>query len=617
MSTANSLRLPIKSSTLAVVIAIIFASVLAGFMFTATAGASSFNRAKIIDDSVFTDYRSMTVSQIQNFLNSKVPVCDTNGTKPSEYGGGTRAQYGTANGFPPPYICLKNYSQGGKSAARIIYDAAQEFRISPKVLIVLLQKEQGLVTDEWPAPVQYKTATGYGCPDTAACDSQYYGFTNQVRWAGRMFRAIMDASPTWYTPYVVGSNRIYYHPDLNRCGSTNVTIQNRATAALYSYTPYQPNSAALNAGYGTGNSCSSYGNRNFHLYFNDWFGPTTGSYFFRISGSSREYIAGSNNTYYYVPTPEIKSAYGWGRTTSKITTHNSNYLDGKTYAGHLKPLARFENDAVYLIDSGQKFHFTRSMLDHYGFNLGQESLLPSSLETIFRDRGAVQSIAKVNDESGTIYLVENGKKRHFVGPSAYRSGSPAYNTLSKVELSYGLLRSIPETSSIYSEGSLVRFNSNVTVYLINSASQKIVIPDRNTMDGYGFKFSNVRSVPPSRLAAYETTSAPLGSVVKDSGTYTYLITNSGKRHRIPEELYSHFGINTSLLQPLSTPLLKRFVAANDLTRVLKSPTSNDVYYISEYKKQRVASPSKLRELDFTSSDVITVSDSYLKSIPNK
>jgi hypothetical protein len=88
-----------------------------------------------------------------------------------------------------------------------------------------------------------------------------------------MFRAIMNASPTWYTPYIVGTNFIRYNPNA-ACGGTNVTIANRSTQALYNYTPYQPNQAALNAGYGNGDSCSAYGNRNFYLYFTDWFGST-------------------------------------------------------------------------------------------------------------------------------------------------------------------------------------------------------------------------------------------------------------------------------------------------------------------------------------------------------
>jgi hypothetical protein len=238
-----------------------------------------FEAGRIIDDDVFTASGSMTSGTIQTFLNSKVPSCDTWGTQPSEFGGGTRAQWGTARGTPPPYVCLRDYSENGKSAAQIIYDAAQEFQINPQVLIVLLQKEQGLVTDTWPLPVQYRTATGYGCPDTAPCDSQYYGLTNQLRWSGRMFRAIMNNSPNWYTPYVLGNNYVQWNPS-SSCGGSTVNIANRSTQALYNYTPYQPNQSALNAGYGMGDSCGAYGNRNFYLYFNDWFGSTKGNAYY-------------------------------------------------------------------------------------------------------------------------------------------------------------------------------------------------------------------------------------------------------------------------------------------------------------------------------------------------
>ena len=64
-----------------------------------------------------------------------------------------------------------------------------------------------------------------------------------------------------------------YNPSAS-CGAKTITIANKATASLYYYTPYQPNSAAIAAGWGTGSSCSSYGNRNFFLYFTSWFGST-------------------------------------------------------------------------------------------------------------------------------------------------------------------------------------------------------------------------------------------------------------------------------------------------------------------------------------------------------
>lgn len=236
------------------------------------ASTAGFNAGNIMDDFVFTNKGTMNPDQIQVFLNSKVSTCDTWGTQASEYGGGTRAQWGTARGTPPPFTCIKEFYENGRSAAQIIHDTAQEFTINPQVLIVLLQKEQGLITDTWPTSNQYRTATGYGCPDSTpgVCNSSYYGFTNQVRKAAQMFRAILNNSPTWYTPYVLGDNYIQYNPTTS-CGGGVVNIQNRTTQALYNYTPYQPNQGALNAGYGTA-PCGAYGNRNFYLYFSDWFG---------------------------------------------------------------------------------------------------------------------------------------------------------------------------------------------------------------------------------------------------------------------------------------------------------------------------------------------------------
>lgn len=249
-----------------------------------------FDPSNIIDDSVFTNSRTMTVAQIQEFLNSKVPICDTWGTRGTT--STSRADYLRSMGDSVPLKCLRDYVQDGKSSAQIIYDTAQKYQINPQVLIVLLQKEQALVTDDWPGTWQFRSATGYACADTSACDSKYYGLTNQLDWAGKMFRAIINNSPTWYTPYVLGYNeRVYFNPgpctkkddndrciqrDPGACGSTPLNIQNRATQALYNYTPYQPNASALAAGYGEGDSCGAYGNRNFYLYFTDWFGSTKG-----------------------------------------------------------------------------------------------------------------------------------------------------------------------------------------------------------------------------------------------------------------------------------------------------------------------------------------------------
>jgi len=304
-----------------------------------------FNPGRIIDDFVFTNSTSMNTNDIQAFLNSKVSTCDTNGTQiASEYGSSlTHARYAASKGWSsPPYRCLKDYSENGISSAQIIYNTAQQYQINPQVFIVLLQKEQSLVTDTWPLASQYKTATGYGCPDTAPCDSQYYGLVNQLKWSGTMFRAIMNNSSTWYTPYILGNNTVYYNPgpydyannkyygnkydiygnsirDITYCGSTTVGIQNRATQALYNYTPYQPNQASLDAGYGSAGICGAYGNRNFFLYFTDWFGTT---YAYIQNGIS--YTSVFDFDFYINRYPDVKALFG----TNPIAAFNHFYYFG-------------------------------------------------------------------------------------------------------------------------------------------------------------------------------------------------------------------------------------------------------------------------------------------------
>lgn len=258
--------------------------------------ASNWKAGAIIDDGLFYNGNEMSLAQIEQFLAQKVPVCDTWGAQPSEFGGGTRAQYGASVGRPAPFICLKDYYEnptthennlttvagqlkpipsGSLSAAQIIHNAATTYGINPKALLVLLHKESAgpLTVDTWPFPSQYRNAMGYGCPDTAPCDPNYAGLYNQITNAASQFVRYRKY-PTSYRHSAGHFNSVLYNPAMS-CGASMVYIETDATAGLYNYTPYQPNQAALNNLYGTGDSCSAYGNRNFWRVYNDWFGSTT------------------------------------------------------------------------------------------------------------------------------------------------------------------------------------------------------------------------------------------------------------------------------------------------------------------------------------------------------
>lgn len=241
--------------------------------FAEAANLANFDPGYIISDWQMGNYNSMSEAEIQAFLTKKNPCSNRDYNLYQEMI--TTYKNVTWHWKNGHFVCISEERFGdgvnigsGETAAHIIWQAAQDYRINPQVLIVLLQKEQGLITDDFPHSGQYKTATGYGCPDTAPCYSEYFGFKNQVRKAASLFRTVLDGG---WTNYPVGWNYVQYHPDAT-CGGTWVEIKNRATSALYRYTPYQPNAGALAAGYGTTGYCGAYGNRNFYLYFEDWFG---------------------------------------------------------------------------------------------------------------------------------------------------------------------------------------------------------------------------------------------------------------------------------------------------------------------------------------------------------
>lgn len=447
----------------------VFSSLSLSLLFNSHTQALSiadFKAGNIISDVVFTDKNSMTESKIQAFLDEKVDNCDSNGSQNSEMdnsgvpdynGNGSiqRWEWAKKKYGQTTFTCLKDYSQGGKSAAKIINETAKEFSINPQVLIVLLQKEQGLVNDTWPLNIQYRSATGYGCPDTAACDADYYGFTNQVRWAATMFRAIMNDSPTWYTPYNLGNNSIPWNPNTSACGYSTVNIQNRATQALYNYTPYRPNSAALNAGFGTGNSCSSYGNRNFFLYFISWFGSTQKKNNIRlITCGGEPYLVERYRAVKRHISAEAITAWNF---PDEYFTDNDPGCTYPSYAVDLGIIIRSRNSGkVYLVDNDKTFWVTSQALAS-DWNLGNISgdLPQLDSESILDNLDTGETLSRIvtsNSLTTTkIYVINDGKRYTLTGSDIGDNSSArlfhGYNDGAVKTLSVSLLSGYAENAT--------------------------------------------------------------------------------------------------------------------------------------------------------------------------
>lgn len=139
-----------------------------------------FNPDYFITDEEFNDANAMSCEQIQAFLNERKGI-------------------------------LKSYVDEGKPAAQIICEQAQVFSVNPRILLTMMQKEMGLLTDPTPNPGALNWATGCG-PGWESTK----GFANNIECGARTLRKYFDKA-TPGTP-------------LN--GSTPA---NRATAALMKY----------------------------------------------------------------------------------------------------------------------------------------------------------------------------------------------------------------------------------------------------------------------------------------------------------------------------------------------------------------------------------------------
>ncbi|WP_229770149.1 hemagglutinin [Mobiluncus porci] len=224
---------------------------------------SDFQAGNLISDAVFYDYNSMDLSAIETFIREKNAGCQGETTVClADY------QEDTVD-IPPSPRCRGYQGAPGESAAAIIYQTAQACRINPQVLLVLIQKEQGLLTASGSdlTPSRYDIAAGFGCPDGANCDPQYFGFGTQVYYAAAQFQRYRQ-NPAQFQFRAGQMNSIPFAPN-GSCGAASVYLENQATAALYNYTPYQPDSEVLA---GTPGQCSSYGNANFFGIFKAWFG---------------------------------------------------------------------------------------------------------------------------------------------------------------------------------------------------------------------------------------------------------------------------------------------------------------------------------------------------------
>lgn len=570
----------------------------------------------IIDDSVFFNRSAMSAQEVQTFLSAKVPVCDTNGTSGPYNGYSTRAQWAAATGNPqPPYTCLKDYTQyvtptssdsycsqgiseGTKSAAMIIAEVGWACNINPQVLIVLLQKEQSLITDDWPWPRQYQFATGFCVYDTGppppSCEGTD-GFFRQVYYAARQFQRYVKQPQSFNYRAGVTSN-ILWNVATTGCGGANVYLQNGATAALYNYTPYQPNQAALNNLYGSGDGCSAYGNRNFWRMFNDWFGPTVGR-LVKAPNDNTVYLLGDTAAYPIYDVNVLNDLYPLGPVRQTAASEINTYTRGAT----ANRLFKSTGGTIYLINAGIKVPFLDcNMVADYGYNCGNAlSLADGQLNKFVTGPPVTHLLKGVN--TPTVYYVERGQKRPI----------PTWGDVQAFRIPYlnwltdAFVNQIPSSSAVaYGPGSLVKTEGSSSVYVVKDSEN--IIPLANFLYSQELGLgTSVRTI----VSYYTVLGTDLRTRVECGGG-NYIGTN-GLNYLIPNgTIMTAYGFNSSMFVDGDTACYNLSITSQPLDRFIRS-NNGSIFYVSEGQKQYITTYAVYQARGGNPGNTIQVSNYFL------
>jgi hypothetical protein len=159
------------------------------------------DRHRLIEDADLVGDQTVTVAQIQQLLDD----------------------HGSA---------LATYAEGGRTAAQWIVQESKAKQISPVYMVARIETESSLIRSGTLAKL--RQATGCACPDGVPCDPAFAAFGLQIRCAAELMRGYLTdlaAKNATITGWGVGVGKTTFDP----CW---VVPQNRATAALYTYTPW-------------------------------------------------------------------------------------------------------------------------------------------------------------------------------------------------------------------------------------------------------------------------------------------------------------------------------------------------------------------------------------------
>ncbi len=364
---------------------LIFLNIILFSLLVTPVSALEFNPHYIISDEEITNSSAMSLTEVQNFIKAK---------------GGYLANY-----LVDVDVINEPFRQ--MMAADFIYERALQNGVNPKFILVLLQKEQSLITNQTPSQRDLDFATGYGCPDSGSCSERWRGFAKQVNSASLQFRDYID-NPQSYR-YQVGQTYTFVDNRYNVGQVTTVvTPMNKATAALYNYTPHVYN-----------------GNYNFWKLWHEWFSYTyPDGTLLQAKNDPVVYLIQSGLKRPFKSKAALMSRYSLNKIILVEPSVLDQYPQGEPIKYPQYALYRSPKGTVYMIIDDIKHGFTSAtVMKNLGINPEEiEDLTQALIDEI--PEGSPISLASAypmgallkSRETGTIYYVKDGKKYPIVHP---------------------------------------------------------------------------------------------------------------------------------------------------------------------------------------------------------
>ncbi len=382
-----------------------------------------------------------------------------------------------------------------KSAAEIIWRVATSYKLNPKYLLALMQKEQSLVEDPHPTQKQFDWATGYGVCDSCSLDDPsiqgFKGFANQLEWAAKQHREkyllqILGRGKT-IAGYAPGKPTII--------DGQPITPANQATAMLYSYTPHL------------------HGNLNLWRIWRRWFSLLFPEGTIVQAKSSKQfYLIRFGMKRPFKSRAVVASMTDLNKAVTAEDSNLTHYTDGRPIAFANYALVETPDQKRYLINGSQKrLISSRKVFARLGFN--EDEVIDGSVQDLadYED-GPTITLATAyptgllaKDAKGNAWYIEDGA-RHLIPHTAflrlYFPGQPAKLLSAKKLTTFP----IGDPYRLH-DGELVRVKGQTDVAVIENGTRR-PIPSADVFEQLGWKWKNVVALPPKILETY-----PLGELV--------------------------------------------------------------------------------------------------------